>query len=797
MMKMLGVFAIAAGALAQTAPKIQTVNSDLVLNALSGDVVFNTAGGATASVSTMASQIDQVPTARSAAINAAVIGASSTILSSVTSMTVPMSTAVSNQAVAIGSATTRVSNLESAVGQMSTQLSTLMSNAAQYAPASASCTAAMNGKLKLVNEQLYFCVGTTWKATYHEPLGTSRGSAATDCQAIADAGDSPANGITTSWIEQHGSGGDDGSIFLAKCQFTTTGNRITGVSLGGDGSTPADAGLNCASINQRWQRPTGVYFVTMTTTMATSDDEDIVQVQCQGGRQVNGDGTDYRAPVTSCTSLVRDFNEYIYDNSTGQPIKYWQSIASSVNLALMPNPVGPAHGTASSILTPTYNVQNANDGSTDQTSSFLHGGGSGEAWPRYSLQLGGQADVSQVRVFLRTGSCASRNMIAGTGCSFSYRAGTFSGAGQGFQIRVGTEPCTTGESQCPGTLCSWVRSMTQNSIYTIACPAGTIGNYVHFQLPGQNRLLTIGEMQVFARSAQQPCSGSTAFGNGLAATTPGLNCRTIQLAASGTPPSRAYWVKPRNDMDAFQVYCDMRTWGGGWTIAEQYTGPINNGQSYPLNGRNYNDVLSRGYNHGYYNGRRDGRSLGKQKINALYSVFGIHTVIRWSYGGTYRQSRTCADALYQRLNVPSDWDVFHAMRDSRSWDNTASMHTAGAHWSYQYYNNATSGETSQNFRYYQEDRVGSGRIRCRTDGSVGSNYDRTRNLIENDAHRTNMRFHQWEEREANDGSGRTVSVSRHGVPGDPFEGCQWMFRFNSYRAQSWCRDDTSNYIMLK
>ena len=96
-------------------------------------------------------------------------------------------------------------------------------------------------------------------------------------------------------------------------------------------------------------------------------------------------------------------------------------------------------------------------------------------------------------------------------------------------------------------------------------------------------MLQLGEMQVFGNRAQYPCTGSTAFGNGNAATTPGLTCRTIQL--SGNTASGVRWLQPDITMPAFQAFCDQASYGGGWTIGEQWTYANNgNGESYPIAG---------------------------------------------------------------------------------------------------------------------------------------------------------------------------------------------------------------------
>ena len=46
---------------------------------------------------------------------------------------------------------------------------------------------------------------------------------------------------------------------------------------------------------------------------------------------------------------------------------------------------------------------------------------------------------------------------------------------------------------------------------------------------------------------------------------PAVSCQSL-LSRGAKPSSGVYWIKPKGVMQAFQGYCDMDTFGGGWLM---------------------------------------------------------------------------------------------------------------------------------------------------------------------------------------------------------------------------------------
>merc|ERR1711871_542701 len=64
--------------------------------------------------------------------------------------------------------------------------------------------------------------------------------------------------------------------------------------------------------------------------------------------------------------------------------------------------------------------------------------------------------------------------------------------------------------------------------------------------------------------------------------------------------------------------------------------------------------------------KRDVASLGREKVNDVWSAFGERTIVRWSSSRT-RYSSKCGDTLLQKLNPAADFDLFHGIRDANEW----------------------------------------------------------------------------------------------------------------------------------
>lgn len=87
--------------------------------------------------------------------------------------------------------------------------------------------------MRVVDDVMQFCTGQAWQNSYDAPLGSSRGTAAPNCQAILDAGDFTQLGKGKYWLYFDAAGLVDEVVYVGVCNFIQNGNQITVVELGG------------------------------------------------------------------------------------------------------------------------------------------------------------------------------------------------------------------------------------------------------------------------------------------------------------------------------------------------------------------------------------------------------------------------------------------------------------------------------------------------------------------------------------------------------------------------------------